>query len=573
MWEWLQNKMGPFWEPLWDNRSRAWYVLLASFSINTLTLALPLYTRAVYDRVIPYFALESLTALTIGMFIALGFELALRLARHRTIDRQTLRTGAALEGKLFDTLLSLRLDALPYSISRQQYFFREVDLVRDFYCQRFLPVLVDIPFLLLFLLVIFAISPVLALVPLIMAVMMIILSYNWQERGLRWAEKQDQKQKLHDEQVLEFLRNQESFRLHNAAQEPRRKLSKVVADLQKTIFHKNHLNALSMSTQQLLVQVGAVLILCLGVWEVQARALTVGGLIAVNILAGRTMATAMGVAQAISALPMVRAALKSIDDLQKRPTIDDYKDRQIPGDTPLTIGVLVAEDIRCRYGMSSVDSLRIPRLIIAPQQKIGIVGASGSGKTTLLRLLSGVVIPAEGRVLVDGYDLRYIPPSLFNARLGVVPQYPNFIRGTLKDNILFYREMPDAAWLNQILHLTGISAWIGNSGTGVYLPIAEDGQNISGGQRQMIALARALIHNPDLLIMDEFTSDMDQFLEMHVLRNLAPILAAKTLITVSHRLPVLDLTQRILVVERGQIAADGGKDDVLRRLTASAGAA
>jgi ATP-binding cassette, subfamily C, bacterial LapB len=554
----------PHW--FWSVASQFWsnysHVAIAAFIINMLALASPLFIMNVYDRVVPNGAIASLIALSIGLLIAIAFDFVLRTVRSRIIDMTGKKLDVVLAANIFEHVLSLKMSQRPTSVGILANQLRDFDSVREFFTSGSVVSATDLLFAILFIFVLFLIAGPLAWVPLIMLPIMIIVGLLVQ-RPLDRAMKRLQAESAARHGVLvESLSGIETVRASGAEARMQTAWERSVAATARTGEDVHFWASLALTSANTAQQLTTLLIVIIGVILIIDGKLSVGALVAATMLGGRVLAPIAGIAAVITRGTQTFTALKAIDRVmtleRERAPERAYVARRIEN------GSVAFENVSFRYPTGVENALEKISFKIAAGERVGIIGRVGSGKTTIGRLLVGFYEPLEGRILVDGVDVRQYDPTDLRSGIGFVLQDTDLFFGKLRDNIALGKPGATDAEVLEAARLAGVESFIAGHPLGYDMPIAEGGRSLSGGQKQAIGLARILIRRPRVLFLDEPTAHFDVRSEAEFLERLKDLAARDVTIIVStHRLSLLGLVDRLLVFDRGRLVADGPRDQVL----------
>jgi ATP-binding cassette, subfamily C, bacterial LapB len=546
----------------WSNYS---HVALAAFIINTLALASPLFIMNVYDRVVPNGAAASLAALAIGLTIAIVFDFVLRTVRSRIIDMTGKKIDVVLAASIFEHVQALKMAQRPGSVGILANQMRDFDSVREFFTSGTVVAATDLMFALIFIAVLFMIAGPLAWIPLGVLPVMVIVGLLIQ-RPLDRAMRRLQAESAARHGVLvEALSGMETVRAIGAEPRMQTAWERSIAATARSSEDVHFWASMALTASGTAQQVTSLLMVVIGVFLIIDGSITVGALVASTMLAGRTLAPIAGIATVITRATQTIIALKAIDRVmnleRERPANRTYVARRVEQ------GSIAFENVTFRYPKGAEDALDKVSFRIAGGERIGIIGRVGSGKTTLGRLMVGFYEPQDGRVLVDGIDLRQYDPADLRTGIGFVLQDTDLFYGKLRDNIAFGRPSATDAEVVAAARLSGVEAFIAGHPLGYDMPIAEGGSSLSGGQKQAIGLARALIRKPKVLFLDEPTAHFDVRSEADFLERLKALGEQNlTVIISTHRLSLLAFVDRLLLFERGKLVADGPRDRVLGML-------
>lgn len=554
--EWL-------WEPIRRNWRTYSKVALAAVLINLFGLASALFTMTVYDRVVPNSAYESLLALSIGLAIILIFDFILKLLRAYFVDFAGARIDEEVGENAFLRLLQMRLELRKGSVGQLTGMMRELETIRDFFASATLLAIVDVPFIIITLVVVAVIGGWVAAVPALLVPIVIVVGLAAQPALERIAAKA-MGQGLQKQSVLiETVGSIEHVKASGANTMLRRRWRAAVRDHARSAMQQRLISSIGTTfatTAGMISYAGVVIV---GVFAVADNRLTLGGLIACSILAGRAVAPLAQISQLVGRVSATRTAYRQISQLMDQPL-------EGPAGEPLRlakpIGAVELRDISFSYPGSATPSLQNVNLKIEPGEHIALLGRVGSGKSTVARMIVGLYPPQEGMVLVDGIDIAQLDPFSARAHLGAVLQEPALFSGSIRENIVLERPFVDDDEMLRAARVSGADQFVSRISNGYDLKLVDRGEGLSGGQRQSIAIARALAGRPPIMVMDEPTSAMDLQTEADLIDRLGQELAGRTLIVVTHRQSLLKLVNRIVIMDQGRIIADGPRDRVLAEL-------
>ena len=554
--EWL-------WEPIRRNWRTYSKVALAAVLINLFGLASALFTMTVYDRVVPNSAYESLLALSIGLAIILIFDFILKLLRAYFVDFAGARIDEEVGENAFLRLLQMRLELRKGSVGQLTGMMRELETIRDFFASATLLAIVDVPFIIITLIVVAFIGGWVAAVPALLVPIVIVVGLAAQPALERIAAKA-MGQGLQKQSVLiETVGSIEHVKASGANTMLRRRWRAAVRDHARSAMQQRLISSIGTTfatTAGMISYAGVVIV---GVFAVADNRLTLGGLIACSILAGRAVAPLAQISQLVGRVSATRTAYRQISQLMEQPL-------EGPAGEPLRlakpIGAVELRDVSFSYPGSATPALQNVNLKIEPGEHIALLGRVGSGKSTVARMIVGLYPPQEGMVLVDGIDIAQLDPFSARAHLGAVLQEPALFSGSIRENIVLERPFVDDDEMLRAARVSGADQFVSRISNGYDLKLVDRGEGLSGGQRQSIAIARALAGRPPIMVMDEPTSAMDSQTEADLIDRLGQELAGRTLIVVTHRQSLLKLVNRIVIMDQGRIIADGPRDRVLAEL-------
>lgn len=539
---------------------------LGGLLIGVLGLVVSFYSMQVYDRVIPSGAMQTLLVLSLGALLALLFDWLARQARSRIYERLIDAVDQRLARSVYLRLLSVRLDQFPRSVGSLAAQMRGYETVRSFLTHATTSLLVDLPFALLFLMVLALIGGSLALVPLVFLLVSVSLGLGVRTRMDALSRTGAKAANFKTGLLVETVEGAETIK---SGQGGWRMLSRWLDSTAQARDAELEMRRLTEHFQHAvgaLQQVSYVLLVALGAWLVSRGDLSMGGLIACSILAGRVLSPVTVIASQALVWSQARAALEGLDVIWK---LEDDHAGQEPVLLEHVEGRFEFENVQAGYG--GALALRVPRLLIQPGERIGVIGPVGAGKTTLLRLLSGMYKPQQGRVLIDGVDLAQVAKPVLAEQLGYLQQDGRLFAGTLRENLLLGMLDPGDEIVLDAARRSGLfDAVIAPNAQGLQQSIQEGGSGLSGGQRQLVNLTRVLLRRPRIWLLDEPTASLDGNTEQRLMslfeRELGP---QDTLVLVTHKPEMLRLVERILVVAQQQIVMDGPREQVLARLHAS----
>lgn len=551
-------------EPMLENRATYIKVGIAAVLINLFGLMISLFSMTVYDRVVPNNATASLVGLAIGLAIVLVFDFVLRTLRAYFVDIAGMDVDRKVGESTFARLIALRLDLRRGSTGALAGLMRELEQLRDFLASASMVALIDVPFILLTLLVIALLGGWLVLVPLAMIPLVIgagLLTYPALDR---LAGSVLNNGLMKQTVLVETIGGLETVKVTGAGRLLSRRWLAATDEHADNSLRQRLVGTIGINvatTAQNLSYAGVVVF---GVFLIAERQLTMGGMIACSLLSSRAVAPLATVAQLLSRLTATRSAYRQLNGFMSQPS-------EIPTGQPLRPakidGRIELRNVTFRYPMAKEDALSGVNLTINPGERVGIIGRVGSGKSTLARLILGLYQPTDGVTMIDGTDLRQMDIEAVRAKMGVAMQDSVLLSGSLRDNILLDRAGVDDEEMLRCARLTGVHDFVGQIANGYDLTLADRGESLSGGQRQSISLARALIGRPSLLVLDEPTSGMDMQSEEILMSRLATELADRTVVLITHRIQLLRLVNRVILVHGGKIAMDGPRDEVLKRLS------
>lgn len=564
-----ENQKHWLFSTLWRYRRYYRSAAVASVLINVLALASIFFTMNVYDRVIPNQAFVTLWSLAIGVTVAMIFEAITRFVRAHLLDTAGKKADLIVGSILFRQALAVRMEHKPASSGTFANQLREFESLRDFVSSATLAALADLPFVLLFVGVIFAISGPLGFIPLLMLPIIIIISVI-----IQWPLAKIMRENLKDAALkqgvlVESIEGMETLKATNGQAHMQRRWQKFSALQANSGSKSKRYSTLATTAVTFLQQFQTVMLILVGVYMIDAGNLTMGGLIGTVMLAGRATGPLGQVIGLATRYQSSKAALGSLTKLMEMPT--DHSSEQEYIANPELKGDISLKSVGFSYPAPPMqpnpEILKNINIEIKAAERVAIIGSIGSGKSTLLRLIARLYLPTGGQLFTDGLDVNQIDPADWRRHVGFVGQDSRLFYGTLRENVML--GMPDAApkEFMRVLRLTGLDQIAARHPLGINLPVGENGCSMSGGQRQLVALARTLLSRPEVLLLDEPTSAMDSQTEQEFLKHLHAATQGQTLIMVTHRPSLLALVDRIIVIDAGKVALDGPKATVLARLS------
>ncbi|MFN0262803.1 type I secretion system permease/ATPase [Tepidamorphus sp. 3E244] len=538
-------------------------VVFAALMVNLLGLAVPFFIMNVYDRVIPNLAIPTLFALSGGVVIALVFDLLLRQVRASVLDRAGRRLDMGLAAHLFDNLMRLRMSEHRAGAGVLASQVREFDTVREVFTSQTVIAITDFLFIGIFVFAIWTIVGPIAWVPILAIPVVLVLTLLIRIPLARAiALTQDESNRRHGV-LVESLTGVEAIRAANAEGVMQRRWEDAVAGSARAGASIRMWSALVMHLTTLVQQSVGILIIVWGVFLVADGEITVGALIATNILAGRVLGPLANIAMTLVRAQQGLSALRSLNKVMKLPTENAGRAQaRQDGDTAVEL-----RDVAFAYPGAAAPALRDLNLKIQPGERMAIIGRIGSGKSTIGKLFCGFYEPTEGSVIVGGSDTRAHNPADLRSIVGYVGQSAELFSGTLRDNIVMGRPQASDEEIANVVQLTGIDRFSSAHPLGLMMPIGERGLGLSGGQKQAVAMARVLIRDPAVLFLDEPSSALDTSAEQALVNELKKIAdTGRTLIVCTHSGALLSIVDRVVLLEQGKIVADGPRDEVIALL-------
>jgi len=552
----------------WDTIKLSWPiykdVLIASFLINLFVLATPLFTMNVYDRVIPNNALETLYVFAIGVIVVYLLDTFIKFTRAKLLEIAAKKSDVIMSSIIFEKVMDLKMAAFPRSVGAFASNIRDFDAIRNFLTSTTISLLIDLPFSVLYLAVIYYIGGPIVLVPI--AMMILILLYAlFIRKPLDRAIKATHEASAKKNAILvEALQNIETIKTQGLGSGVQWRWEESVGEIAKRSLTSRLLAASIPTITGFFVQLTTVLIVILGVHMIKDLELTMGGLIGIVILASRTVAPMGQIAALLANYTDAKSAYEVIENIISQPT--ERLERQDFIDKRDIEGKIEFRGVTFAYPESQVPALSDVSFTITPGERVAIIGRIGSGKSTIEKLILKLYDPLKGSILIDDMDISQYDPAKLRQNIGYVPQDIQLFRGTIKENILGRNPTASDEELLEAARLSGVEEFIKRHPMGFNMPIGERGEGLSGGQRQSVAIARAIISKAPIMLLDEPTANLDQTSEKRFLDNFEKIFGGKTLILITQKPTLLPFVDRIIVMHEGKVYLDGPRDKVLAAL-------
>ena len=544
-------------------------VMLGSFVANLLAVAVALFSLQVYDRVIPHQSQATLWVLAGGAMLALLMEAALKAARAQLMDGAGRQIELAVQARLMDRILGAWSDIAGRSPSQIFSAMRDFGSVREFFTTATVGTLADIPFVFVFLLLVASIGGNVVWVLVLGGVLMVLPGFLMQGRMMRLTEEGQGASVRAARLLQEVIYEHDTVKTLRGEDRMRRLWSELTTLSAVTSSEQRKLASALTIWAQGVQQATYVAAVVIGAYLVFAGQFTVGSIIAVGILTGRTLAPLSQLASTMARWGNVRTALDALDDIAHAPQDHEAGRSYLRRDR--LAGHYELREIQFRYSDEAATVLDIPALAILPGQHVAVLGANGSGKSTLLRLLSGLHGPSRGRILVDGTEMGQIEPRDLRRAIGYLGQDVRLFAGSLRDNLTFSLLERDDDRLMEALDFAGLGPFVKAHPRGLDLELGDAGAGLSVGQRQSLGWARLWLQNPSVCLLDEPTAALDQRLEATLISRLEGWMEGRTVVIATHRMPILSLTDRVMVLQNGRLAVDGPRDQVLAHLATPAG--
>jgi len=553
-----------FWSVVLQNWRLYRDSLIAALLINIFALAMPLFSMTVYDRVVPNRAEETLWVLSLGVLLMMGFDMVLRILRAYILDTAGKRIDVTLSARIMERVLGLRMADRPASVGSFAANLRAFESVRDFVASACITTLVDLPFVLVFMLALVWISPWF-LVPVVVCIIaLVVASLVVQQKMQELVEVTQRAASQRNATLVESLVGIETLKFMVAESSFQRKWEQATLFLAQTSTKLKLLSSTTMNLAQMLQQLVSVAVVIVGVYLLMNNQVSMGGIIAASMLAGRALAPFGQVAGILMQYHQAKSGLASVEQhMQTKP--ERPEDANFLHRTAFA-GSIEFRNVSFTYPGQQQSALNKVSFKLQAGEKAAFIGRVGSGKSTIQRLILGLHQPSEGSILIDGVDARQIDPAELRRAAGFVSQDVTLFYGSLKDNIALGAPFASDQDVLSAAEVAGVTEFANRHPRGFDMLIGERGESLSGGQRQAVGIARAVLNDAPILLLDEPSSAMDHQSEESLKARLRSYASGKTVVLVTHRTALLDLIDRLIVIDNGQIMADGPKAQVVEAL-------
>lgn len=555
-----------FWGEFPKFRRQIGEIMAGSLVANIFAVAVALFSLQVYDRVIPHQSEATLWVLAVGAFLAIGLEAALKIARARLTDAAGREIELSIQHSLMQRVIGMRSDRRPLPPSGLFAAMRDFGSVREFFTSSTIATLADIPFIAVFLLLVASIAGNLVWVIMLGGILMLLPAYFLQRRMLALTRQTQGASAKAGRLLQEVLSELDTLKTQRGEERAIRMWDELNTLSSYSSAEQRRLASMLTYWSQGVQQATYIAAVVVGTYLVFAGQFTIGTIIAVGILTSRTLAPLTQFAGILARWTNVKAALEALD------TIVDATQEKEEGRSYLRretlSGAFEIHEMEYRYDSDGAPVLDVAGLGIKPGQRIAVLGANGSGKSTMLKLLAGLYTPTKGRLLVDGTDMTQIDPRDIRRNVGYLGQDVRLFAGTLRDNLNLTQLERDDDRLLEALDFAGIGQYVRGHHKGLDLDIRDGGNGLSTGQRQSIGWARLWLQNPPVVLLDEPTAALDQTLERTLVSRLDRWLGDRTAVIATHRVPILELTNRTLILQAGRMVVDGPRDKVMAHLAA-----
>ncbi|MCL1140943.1 type I secretion system permease/ATPase [Shewanella pneumatophori] len=559
-----ESKTHWLWQTVKDSAPIYRDALIASVLVNLFALVSPLFIMNVYDKVVPNLAFDSLWVLAIGAGIAYIFDLIMRQLRSYLIDVAGKKVDIIVSSKLFAKAIGIPLEKRSPSVGGMAKQLGEFDNIRDILTSATITTLVDLPFALFFLFIIYIVAGDLALIPFLGSIIIIGYTLIMQPKLKAAIDESNKFSGLKHGHLIESLASIESIKSSGAEGLVQKSWQQMIGHTANWQLKCKKITTSVTNMATFVVQTSVIFVVILGVYRVSENEISMGGIIAAVILSSRAISPMAQLAGLMTRGNQTASALRQLDELMTQE--DEFENKGHLVSRQRLLGQISAHHVGFSYPDSERPILHPLSINIAPGERVAIIGRNGSGKSTLAKLLVGLYQPTQGSLTYDGLDSAQIHPSDLRRNFGYLPQDLTLFHGTIRDNILFGTRQVTEHQLIRAVQLSGVNLFTNLEAEGLDQQVGEGGRALSRGQRQTISLARATLNDPPVLLMDEPTASLDARAEKQFINAMHNVSKDRTLLLITHKMHLLNLVDRIIVLDRGHIVADGPKADVLKKL-------
>ena len=553
-----------FWGTLSYSKKIYTDVIVASFLINLFVMATPIFTLNIYDRVVPNNAIDTMWVFATGIIVLYIFDLVLKFLRSYFLENAGKKSDIIMSSIIFEQVMNLKMSAKPSSVGPFASNLKDFDSIRGFFTASSIATMIDLPFTIIFLFIIYILGGWIVAIPMMSALLIVLYSLIIRKPLQKSIESSYEASARKNSVLIESLTALETIKALGISGQSQWKWEEATGSVaEKGIKSKNLSNSIS-TVVNFVVQLNTVAMIIGGVYAISEKELSMGGLIAVVMLGSRMLAPLAQIASLVSNFQQTKTAYEAIDSIMNLPV--EREDAKKFVQRPLFEGKIEFQNVSFTYPGAQKKVLDNISFTIHPGESVGIIGTNGSGKTSLEKLILGLYDPDEGSILIDGIDIKQIDPADLRHGVSYVPQDTMLFKGTLKDNIIV--RSPDASDEEILIAsaLSGTKRFVDIHPMGFDMPIGERGEGLSGGQKQSIAIARAFIKPSPIILLDEPTNSMDSTNEIGFINALQKYKQNKTMILISHKNSLLNITNRLILLEQGKILIDGTKEDVVQQL-------
>ncbi|MCB9990274.1 MAG: type I secretion system permease/ATPase [Rhodospirillales bacterium] len=562
----IDNARNWFWGTLKENMRLYQEVILAAVMINLFALSSSLFIMNVYDRVIPNNAFSTLWVLAAGVMTVFIFDFVLKNLRAHFLDIAGRHADVKISAQLYEQIMGMTMASRPGSAGVLASNMREFEGLRDFFTSATMAAMIDLPFVVLFIFLIMLIGGWLAVVPAVAVPLILVMGLILQKPMQKIIRQSMNESALKNALLFETITGLETIKVQAAEGHTQRKWEELTDKASRTAVKSRRISAFALNYAVFIQQVANIAVVIAGVYLISAGMISMGALIACVILSGRAMAPLAQVAGLMIRMNQSKEALAQLDELMKKEVERPAGKHFIA--KPDMDGRIEFKDVVFHYPGQTVPALNHMSFMVQPGDRIGIIGAVGSGKTTLERLLLNLYQPDSGSVQIDGTDVRQIDPGDLRRSIGAVQQDPQLFFGSVRENITMGHETAPERSVVRAAEMAGVMEFLRDSQHGLDTQVGERGEALSGGQRQAVAIARSLLYDPPIMILDEPTASMDPASENRLKKRLIKLCEGKTTLLITHKGAMLDLVDKLILIDKGKLVAFGPKDEVIAKLQA-----
>jgi ATP-binding cassette subfamily C protein LapB len=552
------------WETIRSSASIYRDVIIASILVNLFALVSPLFVMNVYDKVVPNLAFESLWVLAIGATIAYTFDFIMKQLRSYLIDVAGKKVDLQTSAKLFAKVIGMPLEKRAASVGGMAKQLSEFDSVREFLSSATITALVDLPFAIFFMFIIWLVAGDLVMFSVIATVLIIGYTLLVQPRLRHAIEESNKFSSLRHGHLIESLSVLELIKANGAEGVVQNSWQQMLGHISNWQLKSKVITNSVANVASFIVQVSVIGVVVLGVYRVADNAISMGAIIAAVMLSSRAIGPMAKIASLMTRSNQTASAMRQLDAIMNQ--VDEFEDKAHLASRSKLEGQITLEQLGFNYPDVEKPSLYPISLNIKPGEKVAIIGRNGSGKSTLAKVLLGLYQPTAGSLQYDGINQKQIHPSDLRRNFGYLPQDITLFHGTIKENILFGAKQVTEYQLIRAVQLSGVNIFTDIDSQGLEQQVGEGGKALSRGQRQSIALARAILNDPQILLLDEPTASLDARAEKQFIQSMQMTAKDRTLLLITHKMHLLQLVDRIIVLDKGHLMADGPKADILEKL-------
>lgn len=556
-----------FWSTLQLSKTIYIDVILASILINIFILATPLFTMSVYDRVIPNNSIETLTVFAIGVVLVYIIDFFSKYIRSSFLEHAAKKSDVIISSILFEKVMDIKMSSFPQSVGSFANNLKDFDTLRSFLTNATLTAIIDLPFSILFLIIIYYIGGNLVLVPLVTIILMLLFAFLIKKPLQKHIDAMHSVSSKKSSILIESLQNIETLKTLGIASYMQWSWEEACGKSAEIGLKSRILTATIPAVTSFLMQLNSVLVVVYGVFLIKDFELTMGGLIAVVILTSRVIAPMGQATGLITNYEDARTSYNIINNIMELPSDREEATKYV--ENPSFKGDIEFKNVSFAYPGSDVLVLNDVSFKISNGEKVGIIGRIGSGKSTLEKLLLRLYEPTSGTILIDGIDINQINPADLRKHIGYVSQDIQLLRGTLKENIIYRASYTGDEELKRAAEISGVDEFVKRHPMGFDMPIGERNVGISGGQKQSIGIARAFLYDTSIMLFDEPSNAMDQMTESRLIKSLNEHLKEKTTLLITQKMNMLELVDRVIVMSDSKVYLDGKKSDVIKALQGS----